>query len=144
MKSIIVLLLSAVTIQAFAAKKIHPRYVGSVALNPCQDPKVLADWYSKIGIETHEGKDHGFYGISKTRGGPFFFGIHPKSSDCPKPNSGSLQIVFAIKNFDRYIKEVATRGVTPYQVYPPDPDLGRFAAFKDPDGNDVSLWENVK
>ena len=29
-------------------------YVGAIAINPCQDAKVLADWYSRFGIETKE------------------------------------------------------------------------------------------
>ena len=27
-------------------------YVGAVAINPCQDPKILADWYAELGFET--------------------------------------------------------------------------------------------
>ena len=29
-------------------------YVGAIAINPCQDAKALADWYSRFGIETKE------------------------------------------------------------------------------------------
>jgi hypothetical protein len=29
-------------------------YVGAISINPCQDAKILADWYSRIGIETKE------------------------------------------------------------------------------------------
>src|SRR5215510_1833389 len=31
-------------------------YVGAISINPCQDAKVLADWYSRFGIETREYK----------------------------------------------------------------------------------------
>ena len=126
-------------LNAFAANKIHPRYVGSVAINPCQDPKILAVWYSKIGIETPVEGDGGFFGTFKTPAGPFFFGIHKKSDDCPKTNSGSVSVVFRIDHFDRYISEVTKRGLTPIKVEQ-FPKLGRFAYFKDPDGNEVTLW----
>ena|ERR1051326_51361 len=29
-------------------------YVGAVSINPCQDAKVLADWYARFGIDTKE------------------------------------------------------------------------------------------
>jgi hypothetical protein len=29
-------------------------YVGAISINPCQDAKILADWYSRFGIETKE------------------------------------------------------------------------------------------
>jgi len=29
-------------------------YIGSISINPCQDAKVLADWYARLGIEMKE------------------------------------------------------------------------------------------
>ena len=122
-----------------AATEIHPQYVGAVSINPCQDPKILADWYSKLGLETHE-VSGGFYGTFKTPAGPLFFGIHPKRNDAPKTSSASVSVVFRIDDYDRYIAEVGKRGLTPIKVE--QDSTGRFAHFKDPDGNEVTLWGN--
>ena len=122
-----------------AATEIHPQYVGAVSINPCQDPKILADWYSKLGIETHE-VSGGFYGTFKTPAGPFFFGIHPKRNDAPKTSSASVAVVFRIDDYDRYIAEVGKRGLTPIKVE--QDSTGRFAHFQDPDGNKITLWGN--
>lgn len=121
------------------ASEIHPQYVGAVSINPCQDPKILADWYSKLGIETHE-VSGGFYGTFKTPAGPLFFGIHPKRNDAPKTSSASVSVVFRIDDYDRYIAEVGERGLTPIKVE--QDSQGRFAHFQDPDGNKITLWGN--
>jgi hypothetical protein len=71
-------------------------YVGAIAINPCQDAKVLADWYSRFGIETKEYQG-GYYGQLNTTAGPFFFGIHPKKADAPKNVRRVFQSYFASK-----------------------------------------------
>ncbi|HEU4416609.1 MAG TPA: hypothetical protein VFT65_17600, partial [Candidatus Angelobacter sp.] len=53
--------------QAPAAKIL---YVGAISINPCQDAKVLADWYTKFGIETKEFHG-GYYGKLDTAAGLF-------------------------------------------------------------------------
>jgi hypothetical protein len=50
MKFIISFILLA-SLRSFAA---GPQYVGAISINPCQDAKILADWYSKLGVETSE------------------------------------------------------------------------------------------
>ncbi len=137
MKLIIGLLLCAVILRASAGNETHPQSVGAIAINPCQDAKILADWYSKIGIETHEAGG-GFYGKFNTPAGLFVFGIHPKRKDAPKTSSASVSVVFRIDDYDSYIAEVGKRGLTPISVE--QDSTGRFAHFKDPDGNEVTLW----
>ena len=78
MKSIVALLFFLVSLQAFAADLANPQYVGGIGINPSQDAKVLADWYSKVGIQTQAGDDGGFYATIDTLAGPFYFGIHKK------------------------------------------------------------------
>jgi predicted enzyme related to lactoylglutathione lyase len=139
MSPLISLLLFLISLQAPAAvSQTHPQYVGAVAINPCQDPKILADWYSKLGLETQE-SGGGFYGTFETPAGPFFFAVHPKRKDAAKASSGSVSIVFRVEDYDRYIAEVAKRGLTPIKVEQ-DATEGKFAHFKDPDGNEVTLW----
>jgi len=137
MKLIIGLILFAVGLEVSAVNETHPQYVGAIAINPCQDPRILADWYSKIGLDTH-GAGGGFYGTFNTAAGQFFFAIHPKHKDAPKTSSASVSVVFRVDDYDRYISEVAKRGLTPISVE--QDSTGRFSHFKDPDGNEVTLW----
>ena len=124
-------------LHASAAKGPHLQYVGAVAINPCQDPRVLAEWYSRLGIETHE-SGGGLYGTFMTPAGPFFFAIHPKRKDAAKTSSSSVSIVFRVDDYDGYISAVRERGLEPNGVE--RDSEGKFAHFKDPDGNEVTLW----
>jgi predicted enzyme related to lactoylglutathione lyase len=136
-KKIIASLVFTASLNAFAADEVHPLYVGSVSVNPSQDAKILADWYTKIGLETHE-VGGGYYGTFNTPGGAFFFGIHPKRKSAPATSSGSVSVVFRIDDYDHYLAEVKKRGLTPDSVE--QDTQGHFAHFKDPDGNEVTLW----
>jgi hypothetical protein len=73
-------------------------YVGAISINPCQDAKVLADWYARFGIETREFRG-GYYGKLDTAAGLFAFGIHPKKADAPQKCSASVSVVYRVENF---------------------------------------------
>lgn len=113
-------------------------YVGAIAINPCQDAKVLADWYSRFGIETKEYQG-GYYAQLDTAAGPLFFGIHPKKADAPKKCSASVSVVFRVANFDASLLALKSKGLLP-DATEKDPDQGQFAHFHDPDGNEVTIW----
>src|SRR5262249_49532291 len=113
-------------------------YVGAVSLNPCQDAKVLADWYSRFGIETREYKG-GYYGKLDTAAGLFAFGIHPKKADAPKQCSASVSVVYRVENFESSLSALKSKGLLPDKIAK-DPDQGQFAHFHDPDGNEVTIW----
>src|SRR5215471_13786627 len=88
------------TVSAFAqSPPAKILYVGAISINPCQDAKVLADWYSQFGIETKEYKG-GYYAQLNTAAGPFFFAIHPKKADAPKKCSASISVVFRVEDFE--------------------------------------------
>src|ERR1051326_5012181 len=87
-------------------------YVGAIAINPCQDAKVLADWYSRFGIETKEYQG-GYYGQFNTAAGPFFFGIHAKKADAPKKCSASISVVFRVENFQESLLALKSKGLLP-------------------------------
>src|SRR5690349_8867931 len=70
-------------------------YVGAISINPCQDAKVLADWYTRFGIETKEFRG-GYYGKLDTAAGLFVFGIHPKKANAPKECSASVSVVYRV------------------------------------------------
>jgi len=113
-------------------------YVGAISLNPCQDAKVLADWYSRFGIETKEYKG-GYYGKLDTAAGLFAFGIHPKKADAPQKCSASVSVVYRVENFEASLTALKSRGLLPDKIEK-DPDQGQFAHFHDPDGNEVTIW----
>ena len=111
-------------------------YVGAIAINPCQDAKVLADWYSRFGIETKEYQG-GYYGKLNTAAGLFAFGIHPKKADAKC--SASISVVYRVENFETSLLALKSKGLLPDKIEK-DPDQGQFAHFHDPDGNEVTLW----
>ncbi len=113
-------------------------YVGAISINPCQDAKVLADWYSRFGIETREFKG-GYYGKLDTAAGLFAFGIHPKKADAPKKCSPSVSVVYRVENFESTLSALKSRGLLSDSIEK-DPDQGQFAHFHDPDGNEVTIW----
>jgi predicted enzyme related to lactoylglutathione lyase len=113
-------------------------YVGSFSVEPCQDAKVLADWYSRLGLETKEFKG-GYYAQLNTPSGPLFFGIHPKKADAPAKSSASVSIVLHVENLAARLVLLKSKGLLPDSTES-DPSEGQFAHFHDPDGNQVTLW----
>src|SRR5438270_12627165 len=85
-------------------------YVGAISINPCQDAKVLADWYSRFGIDTKEYKG-GYYGKLSTAAGLFAFGIHPKKADAPTKCSASISVVYRVENVDASLAATKARGL---------------------------------
>ena len=113
-------------------------YVGAISINPCQDAKVLADWYTRFGIETKE-YHGGYYGKLDTAAGLFAFGIHPKKADAPTKCSASVSVVYRVENFEGSLSALKSKGLAPDKIEK-DPDQGQFAHFHDPDGNEVTIW----
>lgn len=113
-------------------------YVGAISINPCQDAKVLADWYSRFGIETKEFHG-GYYGKFDTGAGLFAFGIHPKKADAPKKCLPSVSVVFRVENYEGSLLSMKAKGLLPDSTEQ-DPSQGQFAHFHDPDGNEVTIW----
>lgn len=117
-------------------------YVGAISINPCQDARVLADWYSRFGIETKEFKG-GYYGKLNTAGGLFAFGIHPKKANAPAKCTASVSVVYRVDNFEASLAAAKSKGLTPDSTEQ-DPSQGQFAHFHDPDGNEVTIWGGGK
>jgi predicted enzyme related to lactoylglutathione lyase len=112
-------------------------YVGAIAINPCQEAKVLADWYSRFGIETKEYQG-GYYAKLDTAAGPLFFAIHPKKADAPKKCSASVSVVYRVENFEGSLLALKSKGLLPYKTE--KDQQGQFAHFHDPDNNEVTIW----
>jgi glyoxylase I family protein len=142
-KTCLVIPLIFISVSAFAqSPSAKILSVGAISINPCQDAKVLADWYSRFGIETKEFKG-GYYGQLDTAAGPFFFAIHPKKADAPKKCSASISVVFRVENFESSLAALKIKGLSPDKIEK-DPGEGQFAHFHDPDGNEVTIWEAKK
>ena len=131
----LVLLSASAWAESPAAEKI---FVGAISIEPCQEAKVLADWYSLLGFETKEFKG-GYYTILNTPAGQLFFAIHRKKADSPAKSSASVSIVFHVENFEARLSSLKSKGLTPDSTES-DPSEGQFAHFHDPDGNKVTLW----
>jgi predicted enzyme related to lactoylglutathione lyase len=112
-------------------------YVGAISINPCQDAKVLADWYSRLGIETKEIQG-GYYKQIDTAAGPLFFGIHPKKANAPKTCASSVSVVFRVEDYEASLASAKGKGLSPDSTE--KDEQGQFAHFHDPDGNEVTLW----
>ena len=113
-------------------------YVGAISINPCQDAKVLADWYTRFGIDTKEFRG-GYYGKLNTAAGLFAFGIHPKKANAPAKCSASISVVFRVENYEGSLLSMKGKGLVPDSTES-DPTEGQFAHFHDPDGNEVTIW----
>lgn len=112
-------------------------YVGAISIDACQDAKILADWYARLGIETKEFKG-GYYGQFDTKAGQFVFGIHPQKADSPPKSSASVSVVFRVENFEATLSTLKSKGLVPEKTE--KDQQGQFAHFHDPDGNKVTLW----
>ena len=117
-------------------------YVGAISINPCQDAKVLADWYSRFGIETKEFRG-GYYGKLNTAAGLFAFGIHPKKAGAPAKCTTGVAVVYRVDNYEASLSAAKSRGLVPDSTEQ-DPTQGQFAHFHDPDGNEVTIWGGGK
>ncbi|MGA2694013.1 MAG: VOC family protein [Opitutaceae bacterium] len=113
-------------------------FVGAISIEPCQEAKVLADWYSLLGFETKEFKG-GYYAQLDTPAGHLFFAIHRKKADAPAKSSASVSIVFHVENLAARLSSLKSKGLMPDSTES-DPSEGQFAHFHDPDGNQVTLW----
>ncbi len=135
------LLIPLVLLSVLASAESPPAekiFVGAISIEPCQEAKVLADWYSLLGFETKEFKG-GYYTKIDTPAGQFFFAIHRKKADAPAKSSASVSIVFHVENFAARLSSLKSKGLMPDSTES-DPSEGQFAHFHDPDGNEVTLW----
>lgn len=140
-KLYLVIPLVFLSVSAFAeSPPAKIRYVGAIAINPCQGAKLLAEWYSRFGIETKEIQG-GYYSQLNTAAGPLFFGIHPKRADAPTQCKSSISVVFRVENFERSLLAMKSKGLLPDSTEK-DPQ-GQFAHFHDPDGNEVTIWGGI-
>lgn len=114
------------------------RYVGALVIQ-AEEPKQLADWYARyfdfdVSLE-HQG---GYFGAFETERGPFHFGIMQFQGDPDLSTPREVIITFRVDNFDEIVKRMKRDGND--SVAFAEDDDGRYAMFRDPEGNQVSVW----
>jgi len=113
------------------------QYVGAISIQPSQDAKILADWYQKFGVDL-QSTGGAYWGSFETLAGPFAFAIHSKKDDASKKSSGSVSVVFRVNDYNGYVSVLEKRGLKPESV---ESDYsGYFAHYRDPDGNEMTIW----
>lgn len=114
------------------------RYVGALVIQ-ADAPRKLADWYARyfdfeVTLE-HQG---GFFGAFETERGPFHFGIMQFQGDTDIAPAREVIITFRVDDFDRIVKQLKRDGIEPTAAA--EDEEGRYAMFRDPEGNQVSVW----
>lgn len=115
------------------------QYVGAVSIQPSQDAKILADWYQKFGFDLKLYEGGVYYGELKTPAGSFHMAVHRKKDDAPQKSSGSVSVVFRVNDYKGYVALLEKQGLKPESVEGDD-ESGHFAHYKDPDGNEMTVW----
>ena len=113
-------------------------YVGGLALRAKQ-PKELARWYTeRFGLPVTFQFPGGVAGGFKAGAMEFALAIVDAGGAHPGSSPGTGYFVLHVNDFDRFLVDAAARGVAPFERT--SDAMGRFASFRDPEGNQVSIW----
>ena len=114
------------------------RYVGALVIQAIE-PKRLSAWYERyFDFEVSLEHDGGFFGAFDTERGPFHFGITPYQGSRDLAEPREVIITFRVDNFDTLMKKLKREGYQPLAFA--EDDDGKYAMFRDPEGNQVSVW----
>lgn len=116
-------------------------YVGGTAIQ-AKDPKALADWYTtRFGLEIAGEMPGGFYGGFEWNHTSFNIAIVKAGGDHPGAAPGTAYLVFHVGDYESYLATLAAKQLTPFKTEGNKGDkFGRFASFRDPEGNEVDVW----
>ena len=113
-------------------------YVGGTAIR-ATDPKALSAWYNdRFGLPMMGQMGSGVYGGFEWNGMSFNLAIVAADGKHPGAAPGTAYLVFHVADYDAFVAARAAQGLTP--VSTSDDEMGRFASFKDPEGNEVAIW----
>jgi glyoxylase I family protein len=113
-------------------------FVGGLALRAKQ-PRELAQWYTqRFGLPVTFEFPGGVAGGFKSGATQFALAIVDADGAHPGSSPGTGYFVLHVSNLDRFLADVAARGVTPFERT--SDAMGRFASFRDPEGNQVGVW----
>jgi predicted enzyme related to lactoylglutathione lyase len=113
-------------------------YVGGTAIQ-AKDPKALNAWYGDVfGLPMMGAMGDGFYGGFEWNNTSFNIAIVAAGGKHPGAAPGTAYLVFHVSDYDAFIAARAAKGATPVETT--KDEMGRFATFKDPEGNEVGVW----
>jgi predicted enzyme related to lactoylglutathione lyase len=116
-------------------------YVGGTAIQ-ANDPKALSAWYSeRFGLKIDGEMPGGFYGGFEWNGTSFNIAIVAAGGSHPGAAPGTAYLVFHVSDYDGFLAARAAKDLTPFKTTGEKTDkYGRFASFRDPEGNEVDVW----
>ena len=99
------------------------------------NPSRTAEWYKRfLGIETSlNPSDECYYGDIRPG---FHFGIYPAQEH--KANGSSVMVNYCVDDFDGFLRHLQGLGAAIIDTQ--DLSYGRFAHFKDCEGNLIEIW----
>jgi glyoxylase I family protein len=113
-------------------------FVGGLALR-AKEPKELAQWYTqRFGLPVTAEFPGGVAGGFKAGSTDFNLAIVGADGAHPGSSPGTGYFVLHVSDFDRFLADAAARGLTPFERTADA--YGRFASFRDPEGNQVGIW----
>jgi hypothetical protein len=113
-------------------------YVGALALRANQ-PKELARWYTeKLGLPMTMEFPGGVAGGFRSGNVNFNMAIVESAGKHPGSAPGTAYFVLHVGDFDRILSDLKVAGLIPFEQT--SDAMGRFASFRDPEGNEVSIW----
>lgn len=114
------------------------QYVGGTAIR-ATDPKALAAWYTdRFGLAINGEMPGGFYGGFEWNDTSFNIAIAAAEGEHPGSSPGTAYLVFHVGDYDAFLAQRSAKGLTPFDTS--SDDYGRFAKFRDPEGNEVDVW----
>lgn len=112
-------------------------YVGGTAIQ-AKDPKTLFAWYNdRFGLPMKEMGGAAFGGF-EWNGTSFNIAIVAAGGKHPGAAPGTAYLVFHVGDYDAFLAARKAQGLEP--VSTTTDEMGRFASFHDPEGNEVAIW----
>ena len=104
-----------------------------------REPDALATWYqTRLGIDTvPRSYDEEPW---RQQAGETAFAPFPQDSEMIGPPEHTWMINFRVDDLDAMVAQLRSAGET-VEVHPERYPNGRFAELRDPDGNNIQLWQ---
>jgi predicted enzyme related to lactoylglutathione lyase len=126
------------SVEAKSAVTPSFEYVGGTAIK-AKDVKTLSAWYNdKFGLAIKGEMGGMAFGGFDWNGTSFNVAFVSAEGEHPGAAPGTAYLVFHVGDYDAFLAARAAQGLTP--VSTTSDESGRFANFKDPEGNEVGIW----
>lgn len=107
---------------------------------PAHDPERAARFYREVfgwRVEPLAWEGHPYYKVRDVAGPPMAGGIVPAGEGYPHP----LLVIHVTAPLEAWLEKLQAAGGTLEQPPAETGGFGRFARFRDPEGNLLGLWE---